>query len=117
MINELLRMFVDQDSPSVSDQWRNSSPEVRLGSINKALRSYESEVEIIAVDALADGQVYLSFESTPSVSERGKILLDLEDRLKDKIERGITVWVNPLGDRSALRKLRGVNIQKIKNEE
>lgn len=109
-------MFVDQDSPAVSEDWKQLSPAERCQRLNNALIEFHSKVSFTLVDAMSNGQVFLSFETTPSVSERGALLLDLEEYLKARVDAGITVWVNPLGDRSALRKLRGVNIQKIKSE-
>ena len=44
-----------------------------------------------------------------SASERGKILLDLEDYLCN-INPKIRVWHVPLGDKNSLRNLRGISI-------
>jgi len=51
--------------------------------------------------------VELKKEST--ASERGKILLDLEDCLCN-INPRIRVWHVPLGDKNSLRNLRGISI-------
>ena len=42
---------------------------------------------------------------------RGIILLDLEEQLKKNIDQGLTVWLEPIGDKSKLRNLRGVKFQ------
>ena len=39
---------------------------------------------------------------------RGILLLDLEDRIKKNIDKGLTVWLEPVGDKSKLRNLRGI---------
>ena len=44
-------------------------------------------------------------------SERGILLLDLEQLLKNKIDQGITIWLEPVGDKSKLRNLRGIKIK------
>jgi hypothetical protein len=46
---------------------------------------------------------------------RGLLLLDLEKKLKDNIDNGLTVWLEPVGDKSKLRNLRGIKIKKIEN--
>ena len=42
---------------------------------------------------------------------RGMILLDLEEKLKKNIDIGLTVWLEPVGDKSKLRNLRGIKIK------
>ena len=39
------------------------------------------------------------------------MLLDLEEKLKNEIDLGITVWCEPVGDKSKLRNLRGIKIK------
>lgn len=39
---------------------------------------------------------------------RGLLLLNLEKKLKEYIDIGITIWLEPVGDKSKLRQLRGV---------
>ncbi|WP_156302385.1 hypothetical protein [Methylogaea oryzae] len=43
-----------------------------------------------------------------SAGERGTLLLDLEAFLKETVEPSLAVWLEPLGDRSSLRNLRGM---------
>ena len=38
-------------------------------------------------------------------------MLDFEESLKKNIDRGITIWLEPVGDKSKLRNLRGVEIK------
>ena len=42
---------------------------------------------------------------------RGLLLLELEEKLKEIIDAGLTVWLEPVGDRSKLRNLRGINFK------
>ena len=44
-------------------------------------------------------------------NERGLFLLELEEKLKLAVDQGITVWCEPVGDKSKLRNLRGVEIK------
>jgi len=50
-------------------------------------------------------------ERSISASIRGTMLLDLEQVLKNSIDKGITVWLVPVGDKSKLRNLRGIQIK------
>ena len=36
--------------------------------------------------------------------------IELEQKLKSNIDVGITIWCEPVGDKSKLRKLRGIQI-------
>ena len=38
------------------------------------------------------------------------MLLELEEKLKNELDEGITIWLEPVGDKSKLRNLRGINI-------
>ena len=40
------------------------------------------------------------------------MLLDLESLIKDNIDDGISIWLEPVGDKSKLRNLRGINFKK-----
>ena len=39
------------------------------------------------------------------------MLLELEEKLKKELDEGITIWLEPVGDKSKLRNLRGINIK------
>jgi hypothetical protein len=41
------------------------------------------------------------------------MLLDLENEIKKDIDHGITVWLEPVGDKSKLRNLRGIKIKDV----
>ena len=62
-------------------------------------------------EAAENGQITLLIERTISAGVRGLMLLDLEQALKDSIDKGITVWLVPVGDKSKLRNLRGIQIK------
>ena len=55
-----------------------------------------------------NGNIVLKvLEPIPS-NIRGMLLLDLEDQLKSNIDKGLTAWLEPVGDKSKLRNLRGI---------
>ena len=55
-----------------------------------------------------DGQIILKVQKSIPSNIRGILLLDLEDRIKKNIDKGLTVWLEPVGDKSKLRNLRGI---------
>ena len=61
------------------------------------------------VKAPDNGQILLRIEKIIPANVRGLLLLELEEKLK-LIDNGITLWCEPVGDKSKLRKLRGVEI-------
>lgn len=63
------------------------------------------------VSAKADGQVTFTLKRELNVTVRCGLLLDAEEWLKSELDKGITVWLEPMGDRSSLRKLRGVEVK------
>ena len=65
---------------------------------------------LIAVKALDNGQVIIRIDHLIPANKRGVLLLDLESLLKKTMDLGITVWCEPVGDKSKLRQLRGVTI-------
>ena len=46
-----------------------------------------------------------------SADKRAMLLLDIEDILKKTVDKGITIWLKAVGDKSKLRNLRGIEIK------
>lgn len=71
---------------------------------------FSDYVKIISMEETNEGLSYLIVELEQNVKpgERGSILLDLEDQLC-LIDPTIRVWHSMIGDKNALRNLRGVN--------
>lgn len=59
-----------------------------------------------------DGQVIVKFLVPVGAQQRGTLLLDFEACLKQHLDVGLTVWLEPLEDRSSLRRLRGIEVKK-----
>ena len=64
-------------------------------------------------NANKDAQVILKTEQSILAKERGLLLLEVEEILKKSIEEAITVWLEPIGDKSKLRNLRGITIKSV----
>lgn len=108
-----LKFEANAESPQVSDSYRLLSKESRREVVTNSILVSHREYVLDVVECHDDGSIYISCPPI-AVSQRGAVLLELESHLKGKIDPAITVWLSPLGDRSALRKLRGVTINTIK---
>ena len=84
-----MKNFALEATPTTGKNWKNSSEEVRKSLI----------YEIIKKD-----QNYDDFEIYQTSD-------DGEEKLKEIIDAGLTVWLEPVGDRSKLRNLRGINFK------
>lgn len=100
-------------TPLPGSKWVKMSNEERLNLVRKSLTNNSTEaVNILAITAAKqDGQVIVEFLEPIGPDQRGTILLDLEDYMKGTIDPGITVWLEPLGDRNSLRNLRGIEVK------
>ena len=95
-----------------SQRWENVTPNQRHEEVRhyiQASNAYSTLIRLVAVKG--DGQVILSFTEPVAADRRGLLLLDLEQELKQHVDIGLTVWLEPLGDKSALRKLRGIEVK------
>jgi hypothetical protein len=103
-------LFASSPTPKVGDAWVNYDSESRLNQIKKVLEGTDFFEFITPTRALDDGQVYFSFKKQMSSSIRGVFLLDLEILIKNRIDAGIIIWCEPIGDKNSLRNLRGIEI-------
>ena len=102
--------FANEDSPVVSSSWKNKTNEDREKTISKVLADNNQNEIFEIVRADQNGQIILRTEKTITASERGVMLLDLEYLIKESVDNGITLWLEPVGDKSKLRNLRGIKI-------
>ena len=95
----------------VTEAWVKGSVEDRLNHVRFCLRGYKSYENILVQDATDSGHVILRIEETIPANKRGLFLLELEERLKAEVDIGLPVWLEPVGDKSKLRQLRGVGVK------
>lgn len=98
-------------SYEVGTSWINLSVSDRIKKIEEITNSYQKYGHIKVQDVFDNGHVILRIEESIPANERGLFLLDLEEKIKEKIDQGITIWLEPVGDKSKLRQLRGVEIK------
>jgi hypothetical protein len=112
MINYITKEFAFQETPSVSTEWKLKSEKEKIDLVASFLTKNSIYVNFRVVKAQDNGHVILSTEENIPASERGVLLIDLEEILKKKIDKGISIWLEPVGDKSKLRNLRGINFNK-----
>ena len=73
--------------------------------------AFKERIEIKDIEYLQNGLIYIyvCFKTKITPSERGTLLLDLEDEMCKK-NCQVRVWHIPLGDKNSLRNLRGIKI-------
>jgi hypothetical protein len=103
----MFKNFSLVETPLTSDNWKQLSNEKRIELISEELK--KKNLEKFEVFEVPDnGNIVLKvLEPIPS-NIRGMLLLDLEDQLKSNIDKGLTAWLEPVGDKSKLRNLRGI---------
>ena len=101
--------FTSVATPTTSKDWVVKSEKDRIEMILKELKKNILYKDFEVVKAPDNGQILLRIEKIIPANVRGLLLLELEEKLK-LIDNGITLWCEPVGDKSKLRKLRGVEI-------
>jgi hypothetical protein len=102
--------YSNSKTPTPSKNWVAKTEIVRLKEINSQLKEDKVYDAFLAINAQDNGHVILRVNEAIPANERGLMLLKLEKKLKASIDEGITIWCEPVGDRSTLRNLRGVKI-------
>ncbi len=107
----MIENFSKSKTPITSEKWLNKSEEDRKKVINNELSKYDLYKDFDILKVPNNGQIVFKIERVIPANERGLLLLELEEKLKIEIDKGITVWCEPIGDKSKLRKLRGIKIK------
>ena len=109
--------YANVDSPTTSKKWIAMDELARKAQVSQALMDLNFSNVAEVVRAPDNGQIVLKLKVALGASERGIFLLDMEEKLKQKVDEGITIWCEPVGDKSKLRQLRGVQIQAQQGED
>ena len=96
-----------------SESWKNLSLDEKKKLVKNEISSDKKtkSFEIFKIDN--DEKVILKINESISASIRGMLLLDLEEKLKKNIDQALTIWLEPVGDKSKLRNLRGIKMKSI----
>lgn len=103
--------YAEIDSPKTGSNWLKITENDRIKLIMNELQKNNFYKNFVPIKAPDNGQIVIKIETSIPANERGPLLLDLEQKLKLSIDKGITVWCEPIGDKSKLRNLRGVKIK------
>ena len=105
--------YANADTPTPSLAWWQLSDKERLALVDNAMDTEmtSSKKTIMIMEAKPDGQVIVRLLEPVPAGKRGTLLLDFEEVLKESIDPGLVVWLEPLGDRSSLRNLRGIEVK------
>jgi hypothetical protein len=105
--------YANTVTPRPSETWSQLSSDERLSLVRNTLTiSKDEQYNIIsAIEAMIDGQVIVRLLEPVSSDKRGSLLLNLEAFLKESIDPGLVIWLEPLRDLSSLRNLRGIKVK------
>ena len=111
MVNNL--KDANTDTPTPGAKWVTSSGADRIARVKDALGMEGLEfLKVVQIlSANSDGQIMVEFREPVPADKRGTFLLNLEFFLKQSIDPGLVVWLAALGDKSALRNLRGIEVK------
>lgn len=104
----MIKNFSNQETPKPSVKWKNLSEDSRIEMIAEELKKNVLYSDFKVVEAPDNGQIILKIERALPAKDRGILLLELEEKLKSALDKGISVWLEPVGDKSKLRNLRGI---------
>lgn len=107
------KYFANQNSPITGPIWRNLSYEKKVKLIKSELEKDKIYEKFFISKVDEDGQIVLKIEHDIPAHTRGVMLLELEEKLKNNVDKGITIWLEPIGDKSKLRNLRGISFKEI----
>ena len=111
MFGTMQKIKHTDDTHQVSAKWLSTSPSERLWLVKLFFESVESDFSIEVREVTNNGHVTIRIEQAIPANIRGLFLIDLESRLKNSVDIGLTIWLEPVGDKSKLRQLRGVSVK------
>lgn len=113
MTNFITKEYSNAETPQPSDEWKKKSLKDKINIISKKLSENDNYKNFAVIDADENAYVTLKIENNIPASIRGILLLELEEILKNSIEKSITIWLEPVGDKSKLRNLRGIKFKTV----
>ena len=93
-----------------TDKWTSMEPDERVNVVQAQLDRTDAYADTNVQSAEKNGHVVIRIDHSIPANKRGLFLLQMERELKQDIDIGITIWLEPVGDKSKLRQLRGVEI-------
>ena len=106
----MLKNYSNDETPKTNKAWIEMSEDDRITLLDIELKNSDLYKNFQITKAPSNGQIEIKIDKIISANKRADILLDSEEILKTNIDKGITLWCDPVGDKSKLRNLRGVEI-------
>ena len=100
-----------KETPTTGENWVNKSDFERLELVSSKLSISEKYKKYQPIKAPKNGHLILITDSIIDAATRGQLLLEIEEYLKAEIDEGLVVWLEPVGDKSKLRGLRGIQVK------
>jgi hypothetical protein len=105
--------YAQADTLTPGPEWLRLSHAERRARVVDALKADTTlNGAVVIAAANEDGEIIVNLVEALPAGRRGQLLLDLETFLKRTIDQGLTVWLEPLGDRNSLRNLRGIEVKR-----
>ena len=98
------------ESPTPSESWIKKSESARIEILNNKLNTSDKYKNFQALKASSNGHMVLTTDLIINAANRGVLLIEIEQFLKDEVDDGLTLWLEAIGDKSKLRALRGIKI-------
>jgi hypothetical protein len=99
------------ETPVPGQEWISSSQNERMALVRNAWKNIDKYLNLAVIDCRSNGEVFVEMKELMSSNQRGTLLLDAEQVLKEQVDDAITIWLEPLGDKSTLRNLRGIKVK------
>jgi hypothetical protein len=94
-------------TPQPGEDWRRATADERKSRAEKSLGG----LPLVAIRSTQDnGMVVVELLRAMSAAERGELLLNIESMLKREVDAGIKIYLPPMQDRNAPRRLRGLKV-------
>jgi hypothetical protein len=102
------------NSPLPSKEWKDLDENKKINLIKNVIDQTKLLDQFKVISSDLNGNTILRIENAIPANKRGILLLEIEKKLKEKIDNSIVLWLEPVGDKSKLRNLRGIEIKKEK---
>ena len=106
----MFQNFSKVASPKPGNDWLAKPESERIWELKLFFQNSSEYHAFKVISAQDNGHVTIAIDHNIPVNERGLFLLAAEGKLKKTFDPALTLWCEPVGDKSKLRALRGVKI-------
>ena len=110
-----MKNYSNVKTPTTSQHWNSLSEDDRKKLIYDVLNNDINYEEFEVYQTYDNGEIVFNDNKTIPSKKRGLLQQKHEEKLKQNVDKGLTVWLEPVGDKSKLRNLRGIKIKPDRN--